>query len=306
MNLFLLIAAVILALFTVAAAAGRRRAVRSGTPIELGRRTVDRYELAYLAGGPVRAAETAVALLVSSGAVRLGSGGRIYKVKRGPAGEESVENVVINLVVGRSGRNVAVLKSEVAGSIAVDAIRRRLAEDGLVVGDGGVWRLRAWARRLLVTAVAAVIGAAFAGVGLSVEPRSYALLALLVFGGTAVAAGIMLRGHRRSMAAALTPAGQEVLDAARRAANADDEATSIALHGTAALRDDTLRKELRRQSRRPAHAGRTPARRSSGGYVPGGATYGASSGCGGGGCGGGSSSCGGGSGCGGGGCGGGS
>ncbi|MET8869764.1 TIGR04222 domain-containing membrane protein [Nonomuraea sp. NPDC004580] len=302
MNLFLLIAAVILALFAAAAAAGRWRAVRGGTPIELGRRTVDRYELAYLAGGPLRAAETAIALLVSSGAVRLGSGGRIYKVKRGPAGEESVENVVINLVVGRSGRNVTALKSEVAGSIAVDAVRRRLAEDGLVVGDDGVWRLRAWARRLQVTAVAAVMGAAFAGVGLSVEPGSYALLALLVFGGTAVAAGIMLRGHRRSLAAALTPAGQEVLDAARRAANADDEATSIALHGTAALRDDTLRKELRRQARRPAHAGRTPARRSSTGYSGGGAVYGGAS------CGNGGSavSCGGGGGCGGGGCGGGS
>ncbi|GAA3111598.1 hypothetical protein [Nonomuraea salmonea] len=137
--------------------------------------------------------------------------------------------------------------------------------------------------------------------GLSAGPGSYALLALVVFGGTAVAAGIMLRGHRRSMAAALTPAGQEVLDAARRAANAGDEATSIALHGTAALRDDILRKELRRPSRRPVQTGRIPTRSSSGGYVPGGATYGASSGCGGG-----SSSCGGGSGCGGGGCGGGS
>ncbi|MFG1700858.1 TIGR04222 domain-containing membrane protein [Nonomuraea sp. NPDC049309] len=310
MNVFLLLAAVAVAIVAAAAAAARWRIAHTGARAASAYRDLGCYELGYLAGGPGRAAETVIAHLVSTGAARLSSGGRVHKVKASRTAGDPVEEAVAGVVARRSGLTVAALKAEVARSVAVGELGKNLAQEGLLLADRPRAWLRGWTRLLLWAGVAALAGFVVTLVSLFGGPGTYGLIALLVFGGTAVAAGIALRGHRRYMRAPLTPSGRAALAAARRADDARDEPVSIALNGVNAVRDTRLRVELRRTPPRPR---RVSSGRRAGGFARSryqGAGYGVvpysvTSMPGRGACGGGSSSCGGGGGCGGGGCGGG-
>ncbi|GAB2946583.1 TIGR04222 domain-containing membrane protein [Nonomuraea fastidiosa] len=314
MNLFLLLAAVAVAIVVAAAAAARWRIAHSGARAESSYRNLTCYELAYLAGGPERAAETVIARLVSIGAARLASSGRVHKVKAGRMDGDPVEEAVAGVVARRSGLTVAALKQEVARSVAVQELGKSLSGEGLLLTDGSKALLRGWSRLLLWAGVAALAGVVVTLVRLFGAPSTYALFALLVFGGTAVAAWVALRGHRRYMRAPVTPSGRAALAAARRGDDARDEPVSVALQGVTAVRDTRLRVELRRTPPRQRsvkqpssrRAGRlTRSRYGSASYGYGAVPYSQTTMPGTGTCGIGTSSCGGGSSSGGGGCGGG-
>src|SRR5690606_10341788 len=108
-----------------------------------GRDELGTYELAYLAGGPMRVVNTGLAALVSEGRLRLSRGATLHRVDgagrpRDKGGRE------LRHTVGRHGgqRSVAEVRREVSPGPEVEAVRRRLVEMGLLAGDDGLTRVR--------------------------------------------------------------------------------------------------------------------------------------------------------------------
>ncbi|GAA2384879.1 hypothetical protein GCM10010420_04050 [Streptomyces glaucosporus] len=93
------------------------------------RRSLERYEAAYLAGGPRRVAETAVLTLSGLGAVHVRAT-RVRAAEGQPEPGHPVERALIALCP-RSTRLSAVVTA-VAGGPEVGEIGHRLAADGLI------------------------------------------------------------------------------------------------------------------------------------------------------------------------------
>ncbi|MBB6546062.1 TIGR04222 domain-containing membrane protein [Nonomuraea rubra] len=305
MDLFLLIVSVAIAAYAVATTSAVTRAhaaIRRETA-GIRYRDLGHYDLAYLAGGPHRVADTAIATLAERHDLRVSRGGRVHRVISSTVAREPVEEAVLGMVAARSGLPVMSLRIEVARSLAMDEIKQRLLAHGLLLPDDVFTRARALAVRLRVLSLAAYAGFVIEGLTMVVAPNLYALLATLVFLGTAFGAEVVLGTHRRALRATLTASGREALDSARQA-NARGVAEGpvpLALYGVESLRDPTLRAELgRQQARRERRRGSSYAGGGSSSCGGGGGSAHGTAGCGSG------SSCGGGGGCGGGGCGGGS
>ncbi|MFG1700857.1 TIGR04222 domain-containing membrane protein [Nonomuraea sp. NPDC049309] len=261
MNLFLLLTAVALALVAAAAAAARWRIAHGGSAARSGHRKLDVYELAYLVGGPERTAETAIVGLVSTGAVRLADGGHVEEVRAGGIGRKPVEEAVAGLIAERSGLTVGTLEMEAAHSSAVHTLGRELTDEGLLLADEPRARLRRWARLLRWTGAAALAGFVVTLLRLSGAPGTYGLIALVVFGGTAVAAGVALWNHGRYMRAPLTPSGRAALAAAREAEQGSGgELPAVALRGIGALPGSVVSRELPRSRRKERRRRRTARR----------------------------------------------
>ncbi|MEU8361975.1 TIGR04222 domain-containing membrane protein [Nonomuraea sp. NPDC048882] len=303
MDLFLLIVSVGLGAYAVSTTTNIRRAradilATAGS----GRLRLGHYDLAYLVGGPQRVADTAIALLAGSGDLRMSRGGRVHKVTKGTITREPVEAAVLGAVAVRSGLPVMSLRIEVTRSFAVQAIKQRLTDEGLLFEDGSFARVRRLCFRLRMTSVAAYAGAGLEALTVLVDPAFLAVLALLVFAGTGIAAEVVLAGHRRRLRDGLTASGHEAIERARRE-NAEGVAEGpvpIALYGPRSVQDPALRTELRKREPRRERRPRAAASYAGNGTL---VSYSHTSGYGSGasGCGGG----GGGGGCGGGGCGGG-
>ncbi|MEV5892695.1 TIGR04222 domain-containing membrane protein [Nonomuraea fuscirosea] len=303
MNVFLLIVSVGLGAYAAATTTAIQRA-RADILAAAGSRLLHlgHYDLAYLVGGPQRVADTAIALLADAGDLRVSRGGRVHKVTMGTVAREPVEEAVLGTVATRSGLPLMSLRIEVTRSLAMDAIKRHLTEQGLLIEDGSFARVRRLRFRLRMTSLGAYAGAALEGLTVLVDPGFHAVLALLVFAGTGVAAEVVLAGHRFRVRGALTASGHEAIESVRRG-NAEGVAQGpvpLALYGLGSVRDPALRTELtRRETRRER---RLRASYAGTGTPVSGGSYGHGWGCGSGssGCGGGTAGCGGG-GCGGGG-----
>ncbi|SEG99008.1 TIGR04222 domain-containing protein [Nonomuraea solani] len=295
MDLIVLIVSAILAVPTVTAIVAIRREERSirAAATDGRARDLGHYELAYLADGSRRVANTAIALLAQSGDLRVSRGGRVHQVRSGVVSRDPVEEAVLGIVALRSGLPAVALTIDTDRSLAMDALRARLTDMGMIL-PGDVFALtgrisrRLWGLSLVALA-GLVISAATALTG-----GTLALVALPIYGGTMVCAWLAIVRQRRARRDTVTPAGKESLYAAMREHPQGGEGPMpIALYGLGEVRDADLKVELITGDRRRVTRG------SSAGYTHGGVA----------GCGAwadsGSSSCGGGGGCGGG-CGGGS
>ncbi|MFG1947927.1 TIGR04222 domain-containing membrane protein [Nonomuraea sp. NPDC048826] len=285
--------------------------------VRRGRGELGTYELGYLAGGPLRVVNTGLAALVGQGRLRLSRGGTLHRVAGSDWPADEVERALLGAVERHGGRRgVPEVRREVSRGPEVEAVRRRLVDQGLLVGDDELSRarqlLRDLRRRVWLTLGAAAVA------GLGVVPVAVwvsADAAFVLFGGMLffVVTGVRgLRGYRRKTALMenlLTRAGSDRLLAARetygeRGGLPDLVYAPVAVYGLGVVGDAQLKAELARTEDGAAGCG--------GGVCGGGAGEGAGAfgggdfGSGGdpGSAGGGGGGDGGGSGCGGGGCGG--
>ncbi|MGP3913988.1 TIGR04222 domain-containing membrane protein [Nonomuraea sp. 10N515B] len=301
MDLILLVVSVALAALTVTIASTIKRAHAAAREADRGLRLreLGHYELAYLAGGAYRVADTAVALLAEAGDLRVSRGGRVHQVHSSVVSREPIEEAVLGVVASRSGLPVSALRIETTRTLAMDALDRHLEGLGLVLADDALARASRLSVRLQALSGAAFAGFVVGAVLILIQGASLlSWLALTLLVVTGVMAAIDVWRHRRITRVTLTPSGQETLEAARRdnPRGTAEGALAIALYGLGEVRDPDLQVELAMSTGRRR-------RRGGGAYVAGGgASWGGgggdsspssgsscgsgSSGCGGGGCGG--------------------
>jgi uncharacterized protein (TIGR04222 family) len=332
-----LVAVVVAILVRSTAAALTREHNRIRSVSSFGRGDLGHYELAYLAGGPRRVINTAIALLVGRELIRVSRGGQVNAVAGTVPSTEGVEQAVLDLAATPGGRPASEIRHEVAGDPSMTDIKLHLIARGLLLPDGAFSGPREIHSRLsgLVAAAASVMVVSVVVPAAGKLPWSpLAVGAVLVSGLSAVYGLRIHRRYTRMLPSLLTSSGREALQSAQirnaRVSSPSESppimsdgvayagvASAVALYGLGALGDPTVAEEIEREKQTGAYTGSA----GSGGCAPGscgggGSDWGSSghdsggghsggghSGSDGGGCGGGSS-CGGAS-CGGGGCGGG-
>ncbi|GAA1677369.1 TIGR04222 domain-containing membrane protein [Nonomuraea maheshkhaliensis] len=148
MDSILLVAAI--GVFLVVGWAGQRvererRRVGEREPSGAGHR-LSHYELAYLAGGPRRAINTALAVLATPGAVRVSRGSQVTPVHGVRPSPEPMEQAVLDaLAAGPGGCRAGELRRELERHPALTALAGGLEARGLIVPEqayGTAWRLR--------------------------------------------------------------------------------------------------------------------------------------------------------------------
>jgi uncharacterized protein (TIGR04222 family) len=246
---------------------------------------LDVYEAAYLADGPGRAVDTAVATLVGRGTLRATRNGMISCPDGAPPGDHPVECAVRGALDGVPPMFIVTLRRRLAGHRRLNEIRDRLGAAGLRVTDAQVRRYR---QSLWVFAALGAFGVVRLVNGIRLE-RPVGLLALLLAGTVLCAFLCALKPVRTRRGAAL------LADLRARARPKSGACPDLAWAGVGALAlfgpgDSLLDPELAHTlAIQKAESSSRSGKSSCGGYV------GGSSGGGGGG----GSSCGGGGGCGG-------
>ncbi len=116
-----------------------------------GTRTLDVYELAYLAGGPCRAVDVAVIALVEAGVVRVDpSTGELMPVERRSCSD--VEAAVLGALGLQGHRFLDTVCGRLRADARLTAIEQRLQADRLLVRGGGLGSLPSrWWETLAVT-----------------------------------------------------------------------------------------------------------------------------------------------------------
>ncbi|MGW1373826.1 TIGR04222 domain-containing membrane protein [Streptomyces sp. NPDC002446] len=311
--------------------------VRLRTPSARGAdaRAHEVWETAFLAGGPGRVVDAAVAGMHEDGLLTVGGPG-VVTVRRATA-RDAVEAAVLGAVLRTPGGALATVRGEAMRSPAVQGIGDRLAARGLLRRPRLARGWRRWASaQMTVCGVLFFLGVLLAIVGAGGDDGPVVFtIAPVLFGGLVV--GALCRTVFRQR---ITKAGSRALRAARTADSQGGAGGSqggaggswqpaalvVALGGTALIVDELLRQQLEEAQRATAAAAQGGGSSSSGGSSydsgggsgsegttwcgasdggsgggsGGGSSCGAGASCGGGSSGGGSS-CGGGSGCGGGG-----
>ncbi|GAA4522789.1 TIGR04222 domain-containing membrane protein [Nonomuraea ferruginea] len=252
---------------------------------------LDAYELAFLAGGPSRVAETAAAVLITAEALRLDRRGDLHAVAGAAEPAADVERALFTAVRARPGGMDAgrALRTVARGS-EVAGLRRRLVSTGLVHRPSGIGPVRAKLALLLAVPVLAWGMAAAGAVASVLAPDGFTGLSTLAMAATGVVGFTRHAGERRALRDAPTWAGRQVLERyGRETLTASQErlgpAIPVALHGLDG-RDEPRFTELARSSRRqkaPVSSGAAAC----GSHGDSGGGDGGGSGCGGGGCGGG-------------------
>ncbi len=256
----------------------RVRAGRSSQPV----RSLDVDELAYLAGGPRRVVETAIARLITAGELRTSRRGAV-QVTTSVQSVNPVDRAVITDSQRYTARTVGLMIPVVAEDSVVTAIGRRLEDMGLVVHpDVAKNALR---KGSIVLWVLLAIGVARWVNGVAIGADIGWLSLQLVI----TAALIWLLTRRGKLVR--TTKGDRVLDSARtaggRAAGSDagvyaGAAGLVALGGLTVYPDLTVRSALLASS-----AGSSSGFTSSSGCSSGSSSCSSASSCGGGGGGGG-------------------
>ncbi|MEV4221774.1 TIGR04222 domain-containing membrane protein [Nonomuraea sp. NPDC049725] len=215
------------------------------------------YELAYLAGGPKRVVNTAIAVLVRSERLRVSRGGQLHRLTGSSRPKEPVERAVLDAVRAQpTGLPAASVRHQVGNGPAVDGVRHQLVRYGLLVPDGSHATARRLLRRLkALSVVSLVLAVAGLAVFLAVPHTlvvGFGAAALAVAGVT----GLIAHRRRRALADQLTDAAHEHLRLARSAhpagvlaasgmsALAVPVAVPVALHGLGELGDPELEAEL--------------------------------------------------------------
>ncbi|SDG88853.1 TIGR04222 domain-containing protein [Sinosporangium album] len=284
---------------------------------DLHRDDLTTYELAYLAGGPRRVVNTALAGLASAEAVRIARGGLVTLVSgASPPAEPVQQDIIAALTDAGGSMQIGALRSTVARGTAMAALKERMTGHGLVIPDESLARLRGRATGLRIASIVSIVisvASLIAEITL-IHPRLTATAAVIVAAVAGVIGLIMLRRHQQGLVdAPLSGPGREAVASARRRHIPGVRVEGavaialipVALYGMSEIGDAEIRDELSaRESRSSGDGGAAPGA-CGGGDMSGSGSDGGSDGSSGGGGGSGGSSCGGGCGGGGGGCGGG-
>lgn len=249
--------------FYVAAATGIAllvtRVVRSrggpGGPVH------DRYEAAFLNGGPARVVDTAVAALQYDGRIAIGGPGIVAVVR--PVAHDLVERAVLQEHAAAPHGALHHLRVAVMRHPAVQEIGDGLAGRGLIVEPSRRRTTQAWCLGLGLTAFFLFpVSVALTMVDLSTAPEMSVpfvvkvLPALFAVGVTAIACGAVA-GRR------ITSAGQAAVASYGRAhGHLADAGHLVALYGLRGLPDPVLREQLLAAARvyaPPRGRGRRPA-----------------------------------------------
>ncbi|MEV7216195.1 TIGR04222 domain-containing membrane protein [Kitasatospora cineracea] len=230
------------------AAAFNRRSTRVTDPSGLPGRGLPLLEVAFLAGGPARAVDTALVRMEREGRVVVSRAHRVTVTA--DRSTDPVERVLITAVGGRAGRDLSVLRASVPGSPEVQRIGDGLAARGLLRHPGALkaaWR----ARRLVVLAlvVTLVLGAVSTAQWLDSPGRDSTVPPFFPFGVLALFTLVSLVATRPAKRR-ITPAGLRQLQLVRGSTpwrpreveRAHAELVgAFALDGAAALRGADLR-----------------------------------------------------------------
>ncbi|MFG3349357.1 TIGR04222 domain-containing membrane protein [Streptomyces sp. NPDC048018] len=231
----------------------RRTRRGSGGPVH------DRYEAAFLNGGPARVVDSALAALQAEGRLVIGGPGLVWAAQQGATAQDPVERAVLAEHTAAGNGALAPLRIEVMRHPAVQEIGDALAARGLLVEPRARRSAIRWSIgtgiasvcMLPVTLVVTVME--MTGPGSSVPFILRVLPALFGVIVTAVVCG-------SSVASRTTPAGRAAVTAFGRGhAHLADPGTLVALHGLRALPDPALREQLATAARTPVHRPRPHA-----------------------------------------------
>ncbi|MBP2707146.1 TIGR04222 domain-containing membrane protein [Microbispora sp. RL4-1S] len=241
--LFAALVAAVLVGATASALNREDRRIRLAPSVARG--DLDHYELAYLAGGPRRVVNTAIAALAARDWIRVSRGGRVTAVAGAPASSHySVEQAVLDLVAVPGGRTSGEIRHEIGDGIALAGLKNRLVGQGFLLPDGSLEMPRRLVTRLsghlvlcfVIEAAAIVIPAAGA------VPWSAASILAPVIAAVAGLYGLITRSrHALALRDPLTRTGLGALRQARirqprvAGAVAADDAAFAAMTGAVAL-----------------------------------------------------------------------
>ncbi|MEV1169167.1 TIGR04222 domain-containing membrane protein, partial [Nonomuraea sp. NPDC049784] len=208
------------------------------------------YDLAYLAGGPARVADTALGLLSREGEIRVTRGGKLHRVRGAVSAGYPVEQRVLAIMAGRSvGQPAVRVKREVAGSAEVAEIRDRLVGLGLLVDPQAVAGYRV-CQDLLRWTPGIAVGGMVVNVIVMIIMGSpeLSVASLLGFGASWLVAKKIRPLYARSRRVTLGRAGRHHVEKARRehphGVVADAVAMPLALYGLSHLGDPALSAEI--------------------------------------------------------------
>lgn len=229
----------------------------------------DAFELAYLAGGPERCTDAAVAhLLANDEVVWDESASKLVLTQPAPNGADAP--AIVAKCIAADGSTAQVLKRS---AVALAPLRKSLERKRLWLDDSAAWRVR------LFSALPMLLMAGFGGAKIAVgmsrdKPVGFLVMLTIIVG--VIGLGLLLSRPKRTRAGdlALTEAKQR-LARAIRAPQQKELGLAVALLGTAALSGTAYAQY---------HQLRAPP--SSSGDSSGGDSSSGDSGCGGGGCGG--------------------
>ncbi|GAA5072630.1 hypothetical protein GCM10023259_072640 [Thermocatellispora tengchongensis] len=244
------------------AAHREHRRIRAVAPVHVG--GLDHYELAFLAGGPRRVINTAIAVLARGGDIRVSRGARVSPVHGVPPSSEPVEQAVLDVLAAHpGGMELADLRRAVGGSEAMERLRYGLIGRGLLVPDGAFTPVRTYVHRLLAVSGGAIVVAVLMMALVAAGPpvASFAsLLGVVLAGATGVGGLVAARNLRRALRNVVSTAGHAELTAARRLHRrgaapvgpglAYAVGLPVALYGLNELDDAALQEELLREEAR--------------------------------------------------------
>ncbi|MFF8839184.1 TIGR04222 domain-containing membrane protein [Streptomyces sp. NPDC015130] len=226
----------------------------SGGPVH------DRYEAAFLNGGPARVADTALAALQYDGRIAIGGPGIVAVVR--PVAHDPVERAVLEEHAAAPHGALHHLRLAVMRHPAVQEIGDGLAGRGLIVEPSRRRTTVGWCTGIGLTAFFLFpVSVALTMVELSTAPEMSVpfvvkvLPALFGAGVAAIACGAVA-GRR------ITPAGQRAVSAYGRAhGHLADAGHLVALYGLRGLPDPVLQEQLLAAARvyAPRGRGRRPA-----------------------------------------------
>ncbi|MFI8910107.1 TIGR04222 domain-containing membrane protein [Streptomyces sp. NPDC053513] len=225
----------------------------------------DRYEVAFLNGGPARVVDTALAALQGDGRIAIGGPGIVAVVR--PTAYDPVERAVLQELAAAPHGALPPLRLGVMRHPAVQEIGDGLAARGLVVAPSTRRTTARWCLALGLTAfVLFPVSILLTVVDFASAPEFRlpfvikVLPVLLAAGITAIVCGSISAGQ-------VTPAGRRAVFAYGRAhGHPSDAGRLVALHGLRAVPDPVLREQLVAAARfhapprrRNGRGGRPPA-----------------------------------------------
>ncbi|NRQ31869.1 TIGR04222 domain-containing membrane protein [Nonomuraea sp. NN258] len=234
------------------------------------------YELAYLAGGPARVADTALGLLAAEGEIRVARTGRLYPVSTAVSAGYAVEEQVLAILAGRAGgRTVAEVKRQVATGREVAEIRKLLVGLGLLVDPRAVPGLRECRTVLRAIAMATVpVMVADLLIMIAMGTKELSLAALFGFGASRLVSRKADVRYARGRPLTLGRAGRRLLREARAATphGTAGDATALALYGLSHLGAPEMSDVLSRRVTQDGHL--YPAQAGGSGDASGGCGFG--------------------------------
>ncbi|MFJ4869893.1 TIGR04222 domain-containing membrane protein [Streptomyces sp. NPDC088757] len=250
--LYYLVAAVAVGLLVTRLARSRRG---PGGPVH------DRYEAAFLNGGPARVVDSALAALRADGRIAIGGPGIVAVVR--PTAHDLVERAVLQEHAAAPHGALHHLRLAVMRHPAVQEIGDGLAERGLLVDPAARRVTNRWCVAVGVTTFVLLPVSFFLTIGefavseeVSVPFVFKVVPALFAMGAAAVVCGTASAGR-------VTPAGRRALAAyGRERGHLADAGRLVALYGLRALPDPVLREQLLAAARvngprRPGRGGRS-------------------------------------------------